>query len=298
MTRKSFSWIAVAALALLAVCVARAKTISIVIASNAAPRVEFGAEKLVEALKAVKLDASVVRVDAKDLSAVMSAQAPEKPGGRKIYVSRLRTGWERESFALKPMMVGKNQSVMANDDSGVLYGCLELAKRIRAAGKLPDDLDVYDGPTMKLRGTCVGMQKTYILPGRKVYEYPYTPELFPWFYDKVLWREYLDSLVANRMNTLYLWNGHPFASLVKLKDYPEAVEVSPEVFAQNVEMFRWLTTECDRRGIWQENVVEHLHQPDAAPVALLREPAELLLIFLKDVVRHFDRIGIILEPHE
>jgi hypothetical protein len=28
------------------------------------------------------------------------------------------------------------------------------------------------------------MQKTYILPGRKVYEYPYTPELFPWFYDK------------------------------------------------------------------------------------------------------------------
>ena len=28
------------------------------------------------------------------------------------------------------------------------------------------------------------MQKTYILPGRKVYEYPYTPELFPFFYDK------------------------------------------------------------------------------------------------------------------
>jgi hypothetical protein len=95
---------------------------------------------------------------------------------------------------------------------------------------------------MTLRGTCVGMQKTYILPGRKVYEYPYTPELFPWFYDKELWREYLDFLVANRMNTLYLWNGHPFASLVKLKDYPEAIEVSPEVFAQNVEMFNWLTT--------------------------------------------------------
>ena len=37
---------------------------------------------------------------------------------------------------------------------------------------------------MKLRGTCIGMQKTYILPGRHVYEYPYTPELFPWFYDK------------------------------------------------------------------------------------------------------------------
>ena len=37
-------------------------------------------------------------------------------------------------------------------------------------------------------------------------------------------------LVANRMNSLYLWNGHPFASLVKLKDYPFALEVDEETF--------------------------------------------------------------------
>jgi hypothetical protein len=103
---------------------------------------------------------------------------------------------------------------------------------------------------MKYRGPCIGMQKTYILPGRKVYEYPYTPELFPFFYDKAFWSEYLDFLAANRMNTLFLWNGHPFASLVKLKDYPYAQEVSDEVFAKNVEMFRYITAEADRRGIW------------------------------------------------
>ena len=51
------------------------------------------------------------------------------------------------------------------------------------------------------------------------------------------------------MNTLTLWNGHPFASLVKLADYPEAVEVSDEIFARNVEMFRFIASECDRRGI-------------------------------------------------
>jgi hypothetical protein len=139
---------------------------------------------------------------------------------------------------------------MANDDSGVLYGCLELAKRIRADGKLPDDLFFHDQPAMKLRGTCVAMQKTFILPGRKVYEYPYTPELFPWFYDKKLWMEYLDFLAANRMNTLYLWSGHPFASLVRLKDYPYAVEVSDDVFKLNQEQYRWLADECDKRGIW------------------------------------------------
>ena len=95
------------------------------------------------------------------------------------------------------------------------------------------DLHFIDKPAFALRGTCIGMQKTYILPGRHVYEYPYTPELFPWFYDKKLWREYLDFLVANRMNTLYLWSGHPFASLVRLKDYPYAVEVPDDVFQKN-----------------------------------------------------------------
>ena len=95
--------------------------------------------------------------------------------------------------------------VSYHDDSGAFYGCLELAKRIREAGKLPDDLNFHDAPAMRLRGTCIGMQKTFILPGRHVYEYPYTPELFPWFYDKNLWREYLDFLAANRMNTCLLY---------------------------------------------------------------------------------------------
>jgi len=103
---------------------------------------------------------------------------------------------------------------------------------------------------MVLRGTAIGIQKPYYLPGRTVYEYPYTPETFPWLYDKKHWIEYLDMLVANRMNSLYLWNGHPFASLVKLKDYPFAVEVDDETFRKNQEIFSFLTHEADKRGIF------------------------------------------------
>ncbi len=250
------------ALALLRfVSLARAETVSIVIPTNAAPRVVFGAEKIAEALKAVKMNTTIVHSDPQKLSAIMSARMPEKNGGRKIYVSRLRSGWERESFKVGQRMDGNNLQVMGNDDSGVLYGCLELAKRIQAAGKLPEGLDVFDRPVMKLRGTCVAMQKTSLLPGRKVYEYPYTPELFPWFYDKKLWTEYLDFLCANRMNTLYLWNGHPFASLVRLKDYPEAVEVPDDVFTKNQEQFHWLATECDKRGIWLVQMFYNIFLP-------------------------------------
>ena len=103
---------------------------------------------------------------------------------------------------------------------------------------------------MVMRGTCIGLQKTTYLPGHGVYEYPYTPENFPWFYDKEQWVKYLDMMVENKFNSLYLWNGHHFASLVKLKDYPFALEVDEDTFKKNEEIFSFLTHEADRRGIW------------------------------------------------
>ncbi len=233
---------------------AHAETVSILLASNATQRAEFGAAQLARAIKDVGLQL-----------VVENKEGAVKPQHRIVIgdihqptIKRLVTG---SFLTLKPGEPGKEGfvlgawsnelvAVVSSDDSGALYGCLELAKRIRAAGRLPIIAHFADKPAMTLRGTCIGMQKTYILPGRKVYEYPYTPELFPFFYDKAFWQEYLDFLVANRMNTLYLWSGHPFASLVKLKDYPYAVEVPDDVFQKNVEMFRYITSECDKRGIW------------------------------------------------
>ncbi|HMO26626.1 MAG TPA: hypothetical protein PKB10_10180, partial [Tepidisphaeraceae bacterium] len=141
-------------------------------------------------------------------------------------------------------------AIVGGDESGVLYGALELIDRYKRGPVDQRNLRIDDAPVMSLRGVCIGMQKTYILPGRKVYEYPYTPEEFPFFYDKQFWIEYLDLLASQRQNTLYLWNGHPFASLVRVPDYPYAVEVSDEVFRMNEEMFEFITTEADKRGIW------------------------------------------------
>jgi len=161
----------------------------------------------------------------------------------------------REGFCLKTLENG-SVAVVGEGDSGVLYGCLELADRIRAAEGIPRNLDVTDAPEFKLRGPCIGMQK---LTGK--YLWPYTPKNFPFFYDKAHWTKYLDFLLENRMNCLYLWNGHPFASLVKLEDYPEAVEVSPDVLQKNIKMFRWLTGECDKRGIWLIQMFYNIHLP-------------------------------------
>ena len=276
----------------------RAETVSIVITDAATPRVKFGAEKLVEALKAVKINVKTSAEDEVDRRIIISKQ----PGLKKEsfwVLTAPRSGLMEKTPAAVPEKA--NVLICAKDDSGALYGYLELAKRIRAEGKLPDDLNFHDGPTMTLRGTCVAMQKTFILPGRKVYEYPYTPELFPWFYDKKLWTEYLDFLCANRMNTLYLWNGHPFASLVRLKDYPYAVEVPDDIFQKNQEQYRWLAGECDKRGIWLVQMfynifvskpfaeTNHISTQLSAPTSLV---ADYTRKSIAEFVKEFPNVGL------
>ncbi|HTS16123.1 MAG TPA: hypothetical protein VMP11_00970 [Verrucomicrobiae bacterium] len=231
-----------------------AETVSIVLASNATARVEFGAARIARSLEDVGLNLVVEGKDGttKPDHRIIIADVHQPTIQRLIANGflTLRPGEPGKEGYILGAWSNKLVAVVSSDNSGALYGCLDLAKRIREMRRLPADLRVADKPSFVLRGPCIGMQKTFILPGRDEYEYPYTPDLFPFFYDKIFWQEYLDFLVENRMNTLYLWNGHPFASLVKLKDYPYAVEVPDDVFQKNVEMFRYITRECDKRGIW------------------------------------------------
>ena len=152
----------------------------------------------------------------------------------------------QEGFSINKK--GKTIKIIGNDASGVIYGANRLIEHYKQHGDL-NISNITEAPEMKIRGGCIGMQKTYYLPGHKVYEYPYTPENFPWFYDKELWINYLDMLASNNMNAVFLWNGHPFASLVKLKDYPFATEVDDATMDLNQEMFTFLTTEAEKRGI-------------------------------------------------
>lgn len=165
----------------------------------------------------------------------------------KIGVAENQADLPQEGFTIKRK--GKTINIIGNDASGAIYGANRLLEYYKLNGNLEIPTIIVDAPEMKIRGACVGLQNTVYLPGHKVYEYPYTPENFPWFYDKELWIKYLDMLAADNMNAVFLWNGHPFASLVKLEDYPFAAEVDDATMAKNQEMFSFLTTEAAKRGI-------------------------------------------------
>ena len=230
---------------------ATAQNITIVRDANA-PRATFGAEKLSEI------------ATTKGFKVVFTDKAPKKSKDKVIVIGEKGTDfWKQNSKNAKidDSQLTKKEGfqictqkniiyIEGTDATGALYGTMELVDRIKTSGEIPSEINIEDSPEMVLRGSCIGMQKTAYLPGRDVYEYPYTPETFPWFYDKKLWTKYLDMMVDNRMNSLYLWNGHPFASLVKLKDYPFALEVSEEDFKKNEEIYKYLTVEANKRGIW------------------------------------------------
>ena len=216
------------------------QTVKIMTPPDASNRVQFSAEQL-----QTTLDKAGYQVMMQQGDTTFS-----DPEIKTILLTEVNdTTLKKEGFHITT--TGNLTKVSGRDGSGVIYGCRELIDCVNDSdGKLNFPEDLKDAPEMVLRGACVGLQKMTYLPGHGVYEYPYTPESFPWFYDKEQWIKYLDMLVANRMNSLYLWNGHPFASLVKLEDYPFALEVDEETFKKNEEMFSFLTEEADKRGIF------------------------------------------------
>lgn len=196
---------------------------------------------------------------------------------------------------------GRLTVICGADETGALYGCLELAERIRKQGKIPQELAYMDTPVYKLRGPAIGLQKTKIEPPRRTYEYPITPSRFPWFYDRTMWEKLLDQLLEMRCNVLYLWSGHPFSSLVKVKEYPEALEVTEEEYQLNREIFSWLTEECDRRGIWVVLKFYNIHIPypfamahglDTLQSSIHPLVADYTRKTIKEFIKSFPHIGL------
>ncbi len=242
------------------------KTISLV--NNKNNRITFGLEQLERAIKTVPK------------ASVQYEQCIGEARGEKIYIycgvrdEMVIKKYEEENILFyhngEPQgegyylvkLPGLKVIVCTGETTqGVLYGILKLAEIIEKEKAIPRELSISDAPVYKLRGPAIGLQLTKIEPPRLTYEYPVTPKRFPWFYDKEEWKQFLDQMLWNRCNVIYLWTGQPFSSFVKLKDFPESMEVTEEEYKLNVDMLNWLMAECDRRGIWLVLKFYSIHIP-------------------------------------
>src|SRR5882757_4150428 len=135
------------------------KPVALILPAGAAPRIHYGADRLSAALRVVGYQAA------------LHEKAPTRL--RVVISNNKDTAAGKEGYSITSS--GNTIRITGNDASGALYGCLELAERIRSTGHWPAGIQLHDHPEMALRGACIGLQKPALLPGRGPYEYPYTP---------------------------------------------------------------------------------------------------------------------------
>jgi hypothetical protein len=113
-------------------------------------------------------------------------------------------------------------TVRGGDPRGILYGGLELAEQLRlAAGDVARVQPATGKPHVARRGIKFNIPLDIRNPSyQDAGESAQANIAEMWNFE--FWREYLDYMARNHYNMLGLWNPHPFPSMVKLADYPDA----------------------------------------------------------------------------
>jgi hypothetical protein len=269
------------------------------VADGSGPTVEYGVEVLIKALEAAGIEAAVGDGGHPDPSGDLILVGTLKALGAAHPVEGVDSAKLKkpDSFAV----VSSDDSplrITGFDDAGIMYGCLELADRVKASGKLPENMSFYDAPSMRLRGPCLMLSGSR--DGIK-YDALITPETYPFFFDRDFMLQLLDHLARNRLNTLYLWSGHPFTSFLRLPEYPDARELPEDVLERNIEQYRWLTQQASRRGIWIVQKFYNIHlshalvkarnidYPSATPT---NETKAYIRYCLSEFIKNYPRVAV------
>ena len=142
--------------------------------------------------------------------------------------------------------------VFGGDRAGIMYGGLRLAEIIQLQG-LKSVQEEQDAPFIKQRGLKFNISLDVRTPsfadggpgsnGDMNREY---------VWDLEFWKDWLDDAARYRYNFLSLWSRHPFPSLIKLDNYPEAA--MDDVY-NSYGLVKKMSID-DKIAMWQA-VIEH-----------------------------------------
>jgi hypothetical protein len=133
------------------------------------------------------------------------------------------TGLSKEGFAIRRITTGNVTRWwgIGNDAPGAMYASLELADSVKIDGSLNNVNDNQRNPNLAVRGIKFNIPldaRTPSYSDSSTAAQANTPEVWSMPY----WTHFLDQMARNRMNSLSLWNLHPFPSMVRVPEYPNA----------------------------------------------------------------------------
>ncbi len=212
------------------------------------PRLRFAAGKLDEALREINervahsdLKGATSEADIVVLSGETDLQAYARSGKNVALDSSIR----EEGFRISKVKDEDHPVlyVVAKDESGGMYGVLDLAEQVRMRGGLAMVQEKVSNPRFPFRAI------KFNLPWSPYRGGPATEMHLDTCRDVNFWERFLDMMAENRFNVLSLWNLHPFPYMIRPKNFPDACPFSDEKMEEWRRFWRSLFRMAKERGI-------------------------------------------------
>ncbi|MFO7371032.1 MAG: hypothetical protein R6X09_12285 [Bacteroidales bacterium] len=147
-----------------------------------------------------------------------------------------------EGFMLKKLPEGK-VAVIATDQTGVIYGIMELAEQLEMGKTLKKIEEKSVNPKYLFRAI------KYDLPWNSYRVHESLQLHTETVRDLKYWESFLDMMAENRYNVLTLWCLHPFPYMIRPKNFPEACPFSDEELKSWQDFWHGLFGMAQERGI-------------------------------------------------
>ncbi|MDQ1914512.1 hypothetical protein RAC89_29470 [Paenibacillus sp. GD4] len=133
--------------------------------------------------------------------------------------------------------------ILARDESGAMYGVLEVAEQLRIHGDLESISECIVNPGFSFRAVKFNLPwSTY----RRNECFELQKETVR---DLAFWQAFMDMMAENRYNVLTLWCLHPFPYMIKPTNFPKATPFTDEELADWKRFWTSLFQMAHDRGI-------------------------------------------------
>jgi hypothetical protein len=219
---KSFNWRLASTLiaAVLAVTTARAQTPAALLYDAKVGPIGFGAGDLQTALAANGFAVTVLptgdpaqaKQSVRIILTTEDAKLPGQPATKGIL---------REGYAIQRVTTATatNWWVIGKDATGAMYGGLEFAEAVRLGHGLSGVTNRQTNPYLEKRGIKFNIPLDARSPSYSDDSDSAQANIAN-MWETNFWAGMLDNMARHRMNLLSLWSLHPFASMVRVPEYP------------------------------------------------------------------------------
>ena len=167
---------------------------------------------LVKSLNAKSKDEMIVKI-------ISDSDLSVKTSGVDNLKTPQQFGWQCFSIRVKETGGQKVIYILAGDNTGAMYGGLDIAEAIRL--KTINFISDSDSkPYLERRGIKFNIPLDLRTPSYTEMS-DAAQQNIPVMWDMDFWQQQFDEMARNRYNVISLWNLDPFPSLVKIPEFPK-----------------------------------------------------------------------------